>query len=84
MPRSKPDPVVPKLYTVAKVAEMFDRKPRTVRSWISAGLLPRVKVGNAVFIPAEALAKMVAAAVAKSAKKQRRSKVIRRSAKNTS
>jgi len=80
---SKADVVLPKLHSVSEVAEMFGRQPRTIRSWMDAGLLPRVKVGNAVFIPAEALANMVADAVAKAAKKPSRAKVSKRTSKNT-
>ena len=37
--------------SVADVAEMFGRSPRTIRSWIARGIFDPVKVGNAVFIP---------------------------------
>ena len=39
------------MLSIADVAEMFGRSPRTIRSWITRGILKPVKVGNAVFIP---------------------------------
>lgn len=39
------------MYSMAEVAAMFGRRPRTIRSWIARGLLNTVKIGNAVFIP---------------------------------
>ena len=44
------EPKPPRFYSMAEVAEMFGRKPRTIRHWIALGLLKRTKVGNAVFI----------------------------------
>ena len=41
----------PRMYSMAEVAAMFGRRPRTIRSWIARGLLNTVKIGNAVFIP---------------------------------
>jgi excisionase family DNA binding protein len=60
---------VPEVFTIAKVAEMFGRQPRTVRSWIADGLLPHLKIGRSVFVPADALAKMVANAATKAIRK---------------
>jgi excisionase family DNA binding protein len=60
---------VPEVCTIAEVAEMFGRKPRTVRAWIADGLLPHLKIGRSVFVPADALAKMVANAATKAAGK---------------
>jgi excisionase family DNA binding protein len=37
--------------SVAEVAEMFGRAPRTIRTWIARGLVRPIKVGGAVFIP---------------------------------
>ena len=42
---------LPRMRSVADVAEMFGRSPRTIRSWIARGIFNPVKVGNAVFIP---------------------------------
>jgi len=39
--------------SIAEVAEMFGRAPRTIRSWIERGIFQPVKVGNSVFIPQE-------------------------------
>lgn len=44
-------PALPRMYSIAEIAEMFGRAPRTIRSWIDDGRLRAVKVGNAVFIP---------------------------------
>jgi uncharacterized protein YjcR len=41
----------PRLFSVAEIATMFGRAPRTIRSWIARELFQPVKVGNAVFIP---------------------------------
>ena len=40
-----------RMMSVTKVAEIFGRAPRTIRSWISRGVFAPIKVGNAVFIP---------------------------------
>jgi hypothetical protein len=42
---------LPRMFSMAEVATMFGRAPRTIRSWIARGLLKPIKVGNAVFIP---------------------------------
>jgi excisionase family DNA binding protein len=63
---------VPQVFTIAEVADMFGRKPRTVRGWIADGLLPHLKVGRSVFVPADALAKMVADAAARTTRKPQR------------
>lgn len=42
---------LPRMHSVAEIAEMFGRAPRTIRSWIGRGLFQPVKMGNAVFIP---------------------------------
>jgi excisionase family DNA binding protein len=60
---------VPEVFTIAEVAEMFGRKPRTVRGWIADGLLPHLKIGRSVFVPADALAKMVENAATKAVRK---------------
>ena len=60
---------VPEVLTIAQVADMFGRKPRTVRSWIADGLLPHLKIGRSVFVPADALAEMVANAATKAVRK---------------
>jgi uncharacterized protein YjcR len=41
------------MLSVADLAEMFGRAPRTIRSWIARGIFQPIKVGNAVFIPQE-------------------------------
>ena len=47
----KPSRELPRMLSIAEIAEMFGRAPRTIRSWIERGLLEPVKVGNSVFIP---------------------------------
>jgi hypothetical protein len=49
-PNSQATPL-PRLFSMAEVATMFGRAPRTIRSWIARGLLKPIKIGNAVFIP---------------------------------
>lgn len=39
------------VFSIAEVAELFGRRPRTIRSWIARGLLRPVRVGRSVFIP---------------------------------
>ena len=58
----KPKP--PHFYTMAEVAEMFGRKPRTIRHWIAQGHLKRTKVGNAVFISEHEIDALAASAEA--------------------
>jgi hypothetical protein len=41
---------LPRLHSVAEVATMFGRAPRTIRGWIARGLLKATKIGNSVFI----------------------------------
>jgi hypothetical protein len=43
-------PKLPRYYSIASVAEMFDRKPRTIRQWIANRRLKAIKIGNAVFV----------------------------------
>ena len=43
--------VLPRMLSIAEVAEMFGRAPRTIRSWIARGLFQPVRIGHAVFIP---------------------------------
>jgi hypothetical protein len=50
VPNGKATPL-PRMFSMAEVATMFGRAPRTIRSWIARGLLKPIKVGNAVFIP---------------------------------
>lgn len=42
---------LPRMFSMAEVATMFGRAPRTICSWIARGLLKPIKIGNAVFIP---------------------------------
>ena len=42
---------LPRMLSVAEVADMFGRAPRTIRSWIRRGIFQPIKVGNSVFIP---------------------------------
>lgn len=42
---------LPRMLSIADVAEMFGRSPRTIRSWIARDIFDPIKVGNAVFIP---------------------------------
>ena len=41
---------LPRMRTIAEVATMFGRAPRTIRGWIARGLLKATKIGNSVFI----------------------------------
>ena len=50
-PKKSAAPTLPRMFTMAEIAEMFGRAPRTIRSWIADGRLQAVKVGNAVFVP---------------------------------
>jgi helix-turn-helix protein len=51
-PRQKPvTRDLPRMLSIADLAEMFGRAPRTIRSWIARGIFAPIKVGNAVFIP---------------------------------
>jgi excisionase family DNA binding protein len=45
-PRSRKPSALPLLYSVGMVAEMLNVSPRTVRRWISAGLLPVHRLGR--------------------------------------
>ena len=38
------------VFSIAEVAELFGRSPRTIRDWIARGLLRPVRVGRSVFI----------------------------------
>ena len=46
-------PELPRMLSIADVADIFGRAPRTIRSWITRGIFEPIKVGNAVFIPQE-------------------------------
>jgi len=46
------------MLSVAEVARLFGRKPRTVRGWIAAGKLPAVRIGRAAFIPLTVLERL--------------------------
>ena len=41
---------LPSLMSVTEVSAVFDRRERTIRRWISRGLLQPVRVGRSVFI----------------------------------
>ena len=60
---SDPSPrhTLPQMLSVAEVAEIFGRAPRTIRSWIARGLFQPVKVGHAVFIPETQIGTMLTA-----------------------
>jgi excisionase family DNA binding protein len=65
--------VLPQMFSIAEVAEMFGRAPRTIRSWIERGLLKPVKVGNSVFIPQDQIDALLSATdPPKSGPRQRR------------
>ena len=55
-------PALPRMYSMTDIATMFDRAPRTIRSWISRGLLRPIKVGHAVFIPSAQIDTLLASA----------------------
>lgn len=50
------------LLPIRQVAELFGRKPRTIRWWIVEGRLPVVRIGRTPFVPAEAIDRMIAEA----------------------
>jgi excisionase family DNA binding protein len=51
LPKQAAAPTLPRMFSIAEIAEMFGRAPRTIRSWIADGRLQAVKIGHAVFIP---------------------------------
>jgi excisionase family DNA binding protein len=48
-----------RLYTADEVAELFGCGRRTVMSWASSGLLPRVRVGGITRYRAEDLERLI-------------------------
>ena len=42
---------LPQMLSIGEVAEIFSRSPRTIRDWVTRGLLQPVRVGRSVFIP---------------------------------
>lgn len=74
-PGPQPDPIyLPEIHepiarrdttmlSIARVAELFGRSPRTVRWWIATDRLPVVRIGRTPFVPVEALDRMVEAAL---------------------
>ncbi len=62
--RAKPSPTAAlgdlQLLTPEKAAAILAVKPVTVRSWMTDGRLPRVKLGRCVRVPAAAVAEFIA------------------------
>jgi excisionase family DNA binding protein len=54
---ARPDPRM--FMSIAEVAALFGRAPRTVRWWLAEGRLPVVRVGRAKFIPRAAVERLV-------------------------
>ena len=48
-----------KLMRFDEVAEYFGLKPNSLYNWINAGLLTKVRIGGKVFIPTEAVKKLI-------------------------
>jgi excisionase family DNA binding protein len=48
-----------RLLTVTEAAEALALRPATIRAWLMRRTLPRVRVGRAVRIPAEAIAQFI-------------------------
>jgi len=65
--------------SVAEVAEMFGRAPRTIRSWLARGLMRPIKVGRAVFIPQSEVDALLTKAQPGKARPPRRSRSIKTS-----
>jgi excisionase family DNA binding protein len=59
--RVAPQTELPRLLTAEQAAEIMAVKPVTVRSWLTSGRLPRVKLGRCVRVPASAVAEFIAA-----------------------
>jgi excisionase family DNA binding protein len=51
--RSDDAPSLPELLSISQVAEIFNRSPRTIRSWVRAGYLHPVRIGRTVFFRAD-------------------------------
>ena len=47
-------------YTVAEVAELLGKHPNTVYEWVRKGVLPSERIGNTIYIPKWALARLQA------------------------
>ena len=41
---------LPKMFSIGEIAEMFGRSPRTIRDWVTHGLLQPVRVGRSLLI----------------------------------
>ena len=52
-------PPAPSVYSIAQVARLFGRQPRTIRAWIAVGRLPVLRIGRTPFIPVAALDAML-------------------------
>lgn len=48
-----------RLLSIKEASELLGLKPATVRAWLLRRKLPRVNVGRAVRIPAEAIAQFI-------------------------
>jgi excisionase family DNA binding protein len=51
-----------RLLSIAEVADIFGRSPRTVRLWLKQGRLPIVRIGRAPFVPETAIDRLTEAA----------------------
>ncbi|MDR0453594.1 MAG: helix-turn-helix domain-containing protein [Deferribacteraceae bacterium] len=48
-----------KLMRFDEVAAVFGIKPKSLYNWTNTGILPKVKIGGKVFIPTEAVKKLI-------------------------
>lgn len=48
-------PLLPETFTSREIATIFKVTERTVRNWIKEGILPSVRIGHVVRVPAEAV-----------------------------
>ena len=61
-PEATPSTVVRKhLLTVGEAAEYLSVTPKTIRNWVGAGTLPKVKVGRCLRLDQRALDRFLAA-----------------------
>ena len=46
-------------YTVAKFARLLGKHPNTVYDWVAKGEVPHQRIGNTIYIPKWALARLI-------------------------
>ncbi|MDE2576288.1 MAG: helix-turn-helix domain-containing protein [Rhodospirillales bacterium] len=50
---------LPRLLTIAQVAAVFGRQPRTVRAWIAARKIRAIRIGRTPFVSMEVIEKLI-------------------------